>query len=131
VDPVYGCGMLNVQAAVSPLSFDNLTVFQPFIFNGKEIEVDRNNPNWTPAALKSAILTPGQLDTWNSEGAFLVAYENVGNTYRDFIIPLSSQLVTDSQKVNGSKNRFQAYIYETMLTWADGLPRRPRHKNKK
>ncbi|HEX4159233.1 MAG TPA: S8 family serine peptidase [Rhizomicrobium sp.] len=131
VDPVYGWGMLNVQAAVSPLSFDNLTVFQPFLFNGKNIEVDRNNPNWTPAALKTAILTPGQLATWDQERAFLVAYENVGNTYRDFIIPLSSQLVTASQSVNGSKNRFQAYIYETMLTWAEGLPRhphRPRHK---
>jgi hypothetical protein len=60
VDPVYGWGMLNVQAAVSPLSFDNLTVFQPFIFNGKEIKVDRQNPNWTAADLKTAILGLGR-----------------------------------------------------------------------
>jgi subtilisin family serine protease len=128
VDPVYGWGMLNAEAAVSPLSFDNLAVFQPFIFNGKKIEVDRLNPNWTPAALKNAILTPGQLDTWDKEGAFLVAFENVGTTYRDFIIPLSSQLVTASQTVNGSRNRFQAYIYERMTTWAVGAPRHGRHK---
>ncbi|HEX4077335.1 MAG TPA: S8 family serine peptidase [Rhizomicrobium sp.] len=129
VDPVYGWGMLNVEAAVSPLSFDNLTVFQPFIFNGKEIKVDRQNPNWTAADLKTAILTPGQLDTWDSEGAFLVADENVGATYRDFIIPLSSQLVTASQKVNGSRNRFQTYIYEPMIAWAEGLPRHRHHKD--
>ncbi|MGH6889824.1 MAG: S8 family peptidase [Rhizomicrobium sp.] len=128
VDPVYGWGMLNAEAAVSPLNFDNLTVFQPFVFNGKKIKVDRHNPNWTPTALKDAILTPGQLDTWDQEGAFLVAFENVGNTYRDFIIPLSSQLVTASQTVNGSRNRFQAYIYERMITWADGVPARRRHK---
>jgi subtilisin family serine protease len=131
VDPIYGCGMLNVQAAVSPLSFDNLTVFQPFIYNGKNIQVDRSNPNWTAADLKSAILTPGQLATWDSEGAFLVAYENVGNTYRDFIIPLSSQLVTSSQAVNGTRNRFQAYIYQEMLNWAVGLPHRVHRRHKK
>jgi hypothetical protein len=116
------------RAAVSPLSFDNLTVFQPFIFNGKKIEADRLNPNWTPAALKSAILTPGQLDTWDQEGAFLVALENVGTTYRDFIIPLSSQLVTASQTMNGSRNRFQAYIYERMIAWAESVPRHGHHK---
>jgi hypothetical protein len=31
--------------------------------------------------------------------------------------------------VNGSKNRFQAYIYERMLDWAQGLPRHGHRKN--
>jgi hypothetical protein len=129
VDPVYGWGMLNAEAALSPLKFDNLAVFQPFVFNGDKIEVDRFNPNWTPAALKAAILMPGQLDAWNKQGAFLVAFENVGTTYRDFIIPLSSSLVTASQKVNGSKHRFQAYIYQRMIDWAVAGPgHHKRHK---
>ncbi|HLY04940.1 MAG TPA: S8 family serine peptidase [Rhizomicrobium sp.] len=127
VDPVYGWGMLNVEAAQSPLNFDNLTVFQPFIFNGNKIQVDPQNPNWTPAELKAAIQTPGQLATWNNEQAFLVVYENIGATYRDFVIPLSSKLVTASQNVNGSRHRFQAYIYQRLLNWATGLPRHRHH----
>jgi hypothetical protein len=129
VDPVYGWGMLNAEAAVSPLSFDKLAVFQPFVFDGKRIKVDPLNPNWTPAALKEAILSPGQLDAWNQEGAFIVAFETVGTTYRDFIIPLSSQLITGSQTVNGSRNRFQAYIYKRMITWAEGVPRHHKHRH--
>jgi hypothetical protein len=128
VDPVYGWGMLNAEAAQSPLNFDNLSVFQPFVFNGKNVQVDRLNPNWTPAALKAAILTPGQLDTWNQEGAFLVAFENIGNTYRDFVIPLSSKLVTSSQTMNGARHRFQAYVYERLINWALGVPHHRHHK---
>ena len=128
VDPVYGCGMLNVEAAQSPLNFDNLAVFQPFVFNGKKVEVDRLNPNWTPAALKAAILTPGQLDAWNKQQAFLVVFENVGTTYRDFVIPLSSNLVTSSQTMNGARHRFQAYVYQRLINWALGVPRHRHHK---
>jgi len=128
VDPVYGWGMLNAEAPQSPLNFDNLSVFQPFVFNGKEVDVDRFNPNWTPAALKAAILTPRQLDAWDKQQAFLVVFENVGTTYRDFIIPLSSKLVTKSQAMNGARHRFQAYIYQRLIDWASGVPRHRHHK---
>ena len=83
--------MINAEAPMSPLNFDNVAVFQPFVFNGEQIEVDRFSPNWTPAALKAAIRTPGQLGQWNQQRAFLIVFENDGTTYRDFMIPLSSK----------------------------------------
>lgn len=128
VDPVYGWGELNIEAAQSPLNFDNLIVFKPFVYNkGKRISVDKNGPNWTPADLKAAINTPGQLDQWQKQGAFLVAFENVGTTYRDFLIPLSSSLVDKTQALNNDpSNEFQTYIYQRMLNWAQQTPSRHR-----
>ncbi|MBV9061989.1 MAG: S8 family serine peptidase [Alphaproteobacteria bacterium] len=132
VDPVYGWGMLNVEAAQSPLNFDNLIVFQPVSYNaGKDIKLDKNHPNWTAAQLKTAINTPGQLDTWNKKQAFLVGYENIGLTYRDFYIPLSSALIGKTQSVNGIKHPFQAYIYQRLLNWAQGGSKAGRHKTHK
>jgi hypothetical protein len=126
VDPVYGWGMLNIEAAQSPLNFDNLIVFQPFIYKGKKISVDRNGPNWTAAALKAAIQAPGQLDQWQKQNAFLVVFENIGTTYRDFLIPLSSSLIGKSQTVNGVSHPFQAFLYQRLLNWAQQTPGRHR-----
>jgi subtilisin family serine protease len=120
VDPVYGWGMLNVEGAMSPLNMDNLTVFQPFTYNGKNVNADKNNPNWTPAQLKAAIQNPGQLQQWEQQQAFLVVFENVGYTYRDFYIPLSSALIGKTQSVNHTKHPFQAHIYQRLLDWAQG-----------
>lgn len=127
VDPVYGWGMLNAEGAMSPLNMDNLIVFKPFAYNGKNVNVDKNNPNWTPAELKAAIQDPAQLQQWEQQKAFLVVFENIGFTYRDFYIPLSSTLIGKTQSVNGMKHPFQAYIYRRLLNWAQHSPakRRP------
>ena len=128
VDPVYGWGLLNIEAAQSPLSFDNLIVFKPFIYsNGQVINVDKGGPNWTAADLKAAINTPGQLDQWQKQGAFLVVFENIGTTYRDFLIPLSSSLIGKNQALNSDGSLpFQSYLYERMLNWAQQTPGRHR-----
>jgi hypothetical protein len=130
VDPVYGWGMLNAESAMSPLNMDNLIVFQPFTYNGHNVNADKNNPNWTVADLKAAIQTPGQLQQWDQQQAFLVAFENVGYTYRDFYIPLSSALIGKTQAVNRMKHPFQAYLYQRLVDWAQGGPKhhRARHK---
>jgi hypothetical protein len=47
-------------------------------------------------------------------------FENVGYTYRDFYIPLSSALIGKTQSVNHTKHPFQAYIYQRLLDWAQG-----------
>ncbi len=46
-------------------------------------------PNWSPAALKNSLLNTGQLNLWQQKGAYLVAFETIGTTFRDFDIPLS------------------------------------------
>jgi subtilisin family serine protease len=122
VDAAYGWGLLNVEAAMSPLDFNNIGVFTPYKFDGKAVANDRTQPNWTPAALKAALQDPNQLATWEQQKAFLVAYENVGMTYRDFLIPLSSQLVGKSQNLNGANRPFQSYIYQRLLDWAKNAP---------
>ncbi|MBV9570453.1 MAG: S8 family serine peptidase [Alphaproteobacteria bacterium] len=119
VDPVYGWGMLNVEAAQSPLNFDNMIVFQPMKYNnGKDVKLDKNHPNWTAAQFKAALKNPVTLLTWELGQMYVVGYENVGLTYRDFNIPLSSQLIGKTQSVNGAKHPFQSYIYERLLDWA-------------
>jgi len=120
VDPVYGWGMLNVESAMSPLNMDNLIVFKPFIYTGQNVNADKNHPDWTPAELKAALQNPDQLKQWEQQQAFLVVFENVGFTWRDFYIPLSSALIGKTQSVNQMKHPFQAYIYERLLNWAQG-----------
>ena len=122
VDPVYGWGMLNIEAAQSPLNLDNISVFQPFTYKNQPISVDQGSPNWTPAALKAALQNSNQLSQWEQQQAYLVAYENTGSTYRDFLIPLSSKLIGKTQNVNGVSHPFQSYIYERLLNWAQGVP---------
>src|SRR5256885_13449657 len=110
--------MLNGEGTMSPLNMDPLIVFKPFTYPGKNVNADRNNPDWTPAELKAAIQTPAQLQQWEQQQAFLVVFENVGFTYRDFYIPLSSALIGKTQSVNRMKHPFQAYLYERLLNWA-------------
>jgi hypothetical protein len=121
VDPVYGWGELDVEAAQSPLSFDNLIVYQPFSYTGKQLSMlNTLIPNWTTKQLKSAVLNPGQLSLWQKQGAYLVAFENIGLTYRDFTIPLSSLLVGKNQKTVAGDNPFQSYLYHRLVDWANG-----------
>ncbi len=131
VDPVYGWGELNIEASQSPLDFNNLVVYQPYVYNGKAVSngllnsgAFANNPlfaNWSATSLKSSVLKPGQLALWQNQGAYVVAFENIGTTYRDFTIPLSSLLVGKSQNVNGSSNPFQNYLYQRLIDWAHGV----------
>jgi hypothetical protein len=72
------------------------------------------------------LLNSSQLSQWEQQGAFLVAYENIGLTYRDFVVPLSSKLIGKSQNLNGATNRFQIYLYQRLLNWAQQTPTRPK-----
>jgi hypothetical protein len=119
VDPVYGWGELDIQASQSPLDFNNLTVYQPYTYNGKAVTTPLLVNN-SASSLKSAVLSPGQLNLWQQKGAYIVAFETIGSTYRDFTIPLSSMLVGKSQTVNGSTNQFQSYLYQRLIDWSNG-----------
>ena len=119
VDAVYGWGMLDTEAAMSPLSFSNLAVFKPFVYQqGVAVAADRTSPNWGVPHLKTALQDPNQRAEWKKQGAFLVAYENIGTTYRDFLIPLSPKLIGKTQVVNGVTLTFQSYLYPRLLAWS-------------
>lgn len=131
VDPVYGWGELDIQASQSPLNFNNLVVYKPFTYTGAAVSTGflstgilASSPlfaNWSAVSLKAAVLKPGQLNLWQNQSAYVVAFENIGWTYRDFTIPLSSLLVGKDQTVNGNKNPFQNYLYQRLIDWANGV----------
>ena len=106
-DPVYGVGMLDVTAALSPLDFGQLKWYQ-YDASGKLV---------TTSASK--IRDPKQQALWETAGMFFYAYEDVGSTFRDFAIPVSSKLVdgTAMSKYTGSMEGLQAYIYSRYLVW--------------
>ena len=120
VDPVYGWGMLDVQASQSPLDFNDLVIYRPRSYVKGDNFTTLLAPTWSASKLRSMVLTPGQLDLWQAQNAYIVAFENIGLTYRDFTIPLSTAIVDKSQKVNGESNRFQSYLYKRMIDWANG-----------
>ncbi|HEY1961828.1 MAG TPA: hypothetical protein VGG69_05390, partial [Rhizomicrobium sp.] len=72
-------------------------------------------------SLKASVLSAGQLNLWQQKGAYIVAFESIGSTYRDFEIPLSSMLVGKNQTVNGNSNPFQSYLYQRLIDWAHGV----------
>ncbi len=106
-DPVYGRGELDVTAALSPLSFDNLKWYQ-YDKKGKIVE-----------AQEKKIRDPKQQALWEAAGMFFYAYEDVGATFRDFAIPVSSKLVDQTAMAStGSMEYLQSYIYSRFMTWA-------------
>ncbi|HUO97569.1 MAG TPA: S8 family peptidase [Rhizomicrobium sp.] len=116
VDPIYGWGELNIEASQSPLSFDGLLVLPPGSLPNSDYTYSSSMP---ATSLKAAVLDPGQLNLWQQQGAFIVAFENIGTTFRDFEIPLSSLLTGYQLGVGGENKRFQNYLYQRLIDWAD------------
>jgi hypothetical protein len=105
-DPVYGRGMLDVQAALSPLAWDNL--------NWKVSIAGRQPVNVNAATVRQG--SGWMRSTWDAWGAYVVAFETTGKTYRDFTIPLSSKLV--GQRVGEGQDQFMAYLQSRFWDWA-------------
>lgn len=106
VDPVYGWGILDVTAALSPLSFADLKWYQ-YDAKGRIVETQEKK-----------IRDPKEQAKWEAAGMFFYAYEDVGNTFRDFAIPVSSKLIDGTTAgMNGSTNQLQTYIYSRYLAW--------------
>ncbi len=112
VDGTYGWGLLDVEASQSPLDFDNLT-FYVYGNSGSATAL-------SSSAFQSTLLVPGQLDLWEATGASVTVFENIGSTYRDFDIPLSTMLWGQTALVNGGTERYQRYIYDRLVDWAGG-----------
>ncbi len=101
VDPVYGWGLLDVQAAQSPLNFNNLIYYT--VRNGVS----------TPQTV-SAVRSSTNRAAWATQGAYISAFEVVGGTSRDFLLPVSPGLV--GTKVGSLY--FQDFVYNRLVAWA-------------
>ncbi len=62
----------------------------------------------------------GTQAAWNSSSLFFSAIEQVGNTHRDFYIPLATTLVGQMVPTQGGSQLFQSYITQELKSWVAG-----------
>lgn len=113
VDDVFGVGLLDVEASQSPLDFGSLEIY--------EYKAGQLTTRTTAEILRS-----GVGETWNANGVFLTMFETIGDTYRDFVVPFSNQLIGQKSSVTGSSEYFQSYITDRFVDWStNGLTSTP------
>jgi hypothetical protein len=111
VDPVYGHGLLNITAAMSPGNPNSLTWYS--VQNGQAVQQS--------ASQAMASYKGGQQSTWDATGAYFSVFEPLGTDVnaRDFAIPLSQKLVGQSLKnFSGDPELFQSYLLSRMNGWS-------------
>lgn len=101
VDPVYGWGLLDVEAAQAPLNFNNLIYYT--VKNGV-----------STAQTVTAVRSSTNRAAWAAQGAYISAFEVLGGTSRDFILPISPSLV--GAKVGSLY--FQDFVFNRLVAWA-------------
>ncbi len=101
VDPVYGWGLLDVQASQAPLNFNNLVYYT--VRNGV-----------STAQTVSAVRSSTNRAAWAAQGAYINAFEVIGGTSRDFLLPISAGLV--GTKVGSVY--FQDFVQNRLVAWA-------------
>ena len=109
VDAVYGHGLLNIEAAQSPLNFDDLSIYVPRAGGGLTKK--------SSAAFKQSFISPGMLSLWELQGAKIFAVETLGDTHRDFTIPLSTSLYGQSGTFQGNTEQYQRHVQRGLNKW--------------
>lgn len=105
VDPVYGYGELDVQAALSPISWANLKFKQ--VVNGKTTDFSLAN-------LMTAATTATRA-SWEANSVYFTLFEDTGESYRDFAVPVSSKLENKTMSVDGRAEQFMSYLSSRFL----------------
>ena len=117
VDGVYGHGLLDVEAALSPLDFDQLIAFQV------QPDLEQGYAHWSyqnGEDLKNLVLDPGLLGSSELFNEFIYAFEIVDRVWRDFAIPLSTLQQGSDLSLGYREVRAQSYILDRMIDWANG-----------
>ena len=123
-DAVYGVGLLDVQAALSPLSWEKLN-WKVSIAGSKPSNVDAKYVRDYGNVLRQ---------TFEALGGYVVVFDDIAaekgkGTYRDFTIPLSSKLA--GQTVGKSEDLFMAYLQNRFWEWVATTGQTPVGKNGK
>lgn len=101
VDAVYGHGALNIGASQSPLDFSQL--YQTSIaHNGKVTKTYLSDVQGTDT---QSLL--------NVEDGYITVFEDIGDTYRDFFIPIDSMVTEVGLSSNGSEEVVESYLVDT------------------
>jgi len=109
----YGYGLLNIQAAQSPMNYEDLIYFSTKTVKGA--------PVTTPQAVSEVVATikSGTQASFNASGLYYTAIERLPGTFRDFRIPLSSKLVGQSTPTSANVSQpFQAFLTSGLSSWA-------------
>ena len=93
VDAVYGHGLLDVEASQSPLNFNNLEYYE--VRNG------------VMSRHRRAAAGAGVDTTLETDGVYFLLYEPIGDTFRDFAVPVSSRLVGKVGTLEGAQEYLQ------------------------
>ena len=118
VDPVYGVGQLDVTASQSPLSYGALQWWSP----RAGVTTVRSIVDLVPTTT-TALRDPKQQATWEANGVYVYGYEQLGESFRDFAIPLSSKLVGQSVlSASGQQEQLQTYLKNAFTVWATPVP---------
>ena len=126
VDPVYGHGLLDVDAALSPLDPQNLVYVTPDGTGSLMTVSGRTVPT---ASLSTLSMSAGQLSFAEPNANQVSALEPLGDTYRDFLIPLSEIVVGGATSQRASAASTENYLAER--TAAPVEPRGKKDKKKK
>lgn len=110
VDPVYGHGLLDIEAAQSALDFNNLKYYL-----GSSSGDDDDDENFTELKV-SSLKSGGVQAAWATKDMYFAAFEQLDGTKRDFLIPLSSRLF--GTKRDGEF--FQEFVYHRFMAWMNG-----------
>ena len=115
VDSVYGWGMLNVEGALSPLDWNDLEFFYAKNEDGR-LKHGKSAKWMQKTYLKSDVVK------LQKKGAYVVGLEQVGETFRDFRIPLSTELYDQTTDYDGmvSERKFQRHLHQRFVDWATG-----------
>jgi hypothetical protein len=102
-DPIYGMGLLDVQASQSPLMLSKLNWYAGSTKSGDLV------PLSTTPVLEAS--TKKEQKAWDAKGAYLYGFEPLGETNRDFAVPLSQKLVGQTTTTQaGGAEMFQTYL---------------------
>ena len=107
VDPIYGHGLLDVAASQSPLNYNNLVFYE--VRNG--VMTQRSITD-----LRSG----GAQTSWEADGVYFHLYEPIGSTFRDFTVPVSSQLVGQVRSLTGALEYFQRFAQRGLTDFING-----------
>ena len=116
VDGVYGHGLLNIEAAQSPIDWDEAYFYTEHT-NGKLKKYKVKDLG----AYNTSKSKNKKTDIWHAEDGYFVAFEDVGATYRDFLIPLNDSLVGTYADIDGINELFQDYLHGGFVDWVSTL----------
>ena len=105
-DQVYGVGLLDVEAALSPINWNKLTFKRST--NGGAL----SGPIKADDMLKT---TSAVRMTWEVTSVYFNLFEDTGDSFRDFNVPMSSKLL--GRTVGNTNEQFNAYLQSRFQNW--------------